>query len=304
MDVPERRSSFTPLRLLIGALVLGGGVTALGLIFGGGGANAAEPPAPDPLGSVVSSVTGTVGGTAQAVTSAVAPALPDPVRATVAQLVQPVTQVFDHAAEAAPVAAVVTPVASTVDQVVAATPVSQLPIVGAALGATPVEALTSPVSAAADDALSGVSTALRTAVAPIAPLVSQPPAVDTPTAGAPIGDGFATAATVVTGAVARASLDSGPPLSSVTPPLGSGSSAASAPGGAPPGGSGLPSPGVPSGSPGAGSSGGSSGGAAPSVAVTADAFAAEASTRAGRAALPAGDALPASPLFDHDISPD
>lgn len=313
VDVPEvRRSSLTPLRLLIGALVLGGGVTVLGLLFGGGSANAAEPPAPDPLGSVVSSLTTGVGETAHAVTSAVAPALPAPVRSTVAQVVQPVTQVVDHVAEATPVAAVVTPVAATVDKVVAATPVSQLPIVGAVLGATPVESLTAPVAAVADGTVSNVSAALDTAVKPLAPATSQPPVGGTPTVepGAPGQVSTESPAALVTTAVAP---DAGVWAASgfaLFPPAiaagaaGSARSSAPAPGGAPPGGSDPPSPGVPSGSLGASSSAGSSGGAASAPAVSGDALATPSTIPGGRAALPSGDDLPAAPLFDHDISPD
>ncbi len=313
VDVPEvRRSSLTPLRLLIGSLILGGGVTVLGLLFGGGSANAAEPPAPDPLGSAVSSLTTGVGETAHAVTSAVAPALPAPIRSTVTQLVQPVTQVVDRVAESTPVAAVVTPVAATVDKVVAATPVSQLPIVGAALGATPVESLTAPVAAVADGTVSDVSAALDTAVAPLAPTASQPPVGGTPTVepGTPGSVSPASPVALVSTAVApdvRVTAASGLVLFTPAIAAGAAGSAASstvAPGGAPPGGSDPPSPGVPSGSLGAGSSAGSSGGAASASAVAGDAFAPASTVPGGRAALPSGDDLPAAPLFDHDISPD
>lgn len=155
-EVPElRRSILTPARLLIGSLLLGGGIVALGLLFGGGSANAAEHPTPDPLGGIVAtvdSVAGGVGQTAGAVVSAVVPdapavvsgapaaavpvaaapgaaaptaaaptpAAPTPVQSMVVQVVQPVAHVVQHVAATAPVEAVTSPVAQAADQVVAA----------------------------------------------------------------------------------------------------------------------------------------------------------------------------------------
>src|SRR6478735_8808799 len=99
----ELRPSRGPLRLIVGSVVAGAGLTVLGFLLGGAPASADEPAPPAPLGAVVSGVTGglgeTVSGVTQglgstvaAITADVAPALPEPVQQTVEAVVAPVTE--------------------------------------------------------------------------------------------------------------------------------------------------------------------------------------------------------------------
>ena len=58
VELPRPRG---PVRLLVGSLIGGAGLTLLGLLLGGAPASADDPAPPAPLGSVVSSVTESMG---------------------------------------------------------------------------------------------------------------------------------------------------------------------------------------------------------------------------------------------------
>src|SRR5690349_14786121 len=131
LQLPRSRG---PVRLLVGSLIAGAGLTVLGFLLGGSPASADEQAPPAPLGTVASSVaqsldstvsgvTQGVGSTVSKVTAAVVPAVPDPVQQVVSEVVAPVVDTVSDVAAQAPVAAVTTPVTNTVDEVVASTPV-------------------------------------------------------------------------------------------------------------------------------------------------------------------------------------
>ncbi len=335
MDVPERRSSLGPARLVIGSLVLGGGIVALGMLFGGGTANAAEPPAPSPLGGVVAAV------------ASVAPAAPVPVADVAGQVVQPVASDVREAAGAAPVEAVVSPVADAADRVVAApvelvAPVAATPASGGgaatatASGASaqapeapaspapapqtsltlglvrtlaaplapvtsllanhPVGTLTAPIAAAADGVLAVVAGVVADTVQPLAVPVGAAPAGEQ--SAAPSVDVQPAVARVTAAGTARAPASSHSPASA--PAFGAPSALLAD---APHGDSDVPVPGTPSGVLGTSASGVQAGGHGSGVAALGGS--ASPGTALGvRAGIPADDDLTTSPVFDHDISPD
>ncbi|MFE4468382.1 hypothetical protein ACFRFH_06140 [Leifsonia sp. NPDC056824] len=328
------------MRLLIGSLVLGSGIVALGLLFGGGTANAAEAPAPGPLGGVVATV------------ASVTPAAPAPVREVAAQVVQPVASVVQQVAAAAPVEAVVNPVAHAAGRVVAApvelvAPAAAVPAAGG--GTTGAETSTSGASAQVADAPASQAPALQTALArlplmgtlaaPLTQVTSVLANHPVSTLTAPIAaaaDGvLAGVAGLVVGTVRPLAVPgaAGPggeqtaiPLVDVQPAVAPASAAVErtvravapySPASVPTAGaasalladapyrdSDVPSPGNPSGvlgtSPGAAQSGGYSSG----FATLGGSPAWPATAASVRAGLPADDDLPTSPVFDHDISPD
>ncbi|MEN2741333.1 hypothetical protein ABCS02_26410 [Microbacterium sp. X-17] len=334
VDVPERRSSLTPARLLIGSLVLGGGIVALGMLFGGGTANAAEPPAPSPLGGVVAAV------------ASVTPAAPAPVAEVAAQVVQPVASGVREAAGAAPVEAVVSPVADAADRVVAApvelvapgaatpelgagaatatapgapaqaadTPASPAPApqtsstlalvrtlaaplspVTSLLANHPVSTLTAPIAAAADGVLAGVAGVVVQTVQPLVPAGVAPAGEQSALPSVDVQPAVARVAAVST---VRATASSYSPASA--PATGAPSALLAD---APHGDSDVPVPGTPSGVLGTSASGAQAGGYGSGVA-TLGGNASPATALGVRAGLPADDDLPTSPVFDHDISPD
>src|SRR5689334_13391115 len=95
---PHRRN-VTPVRVLIGSLIAGAGLTVLGFFAGGPSASAAEPAPPSPVSSLVATATAGVGDTVGTVTQAVAPAVPAPVQEVVAPVVTPVTDTVDEVVE-------------------------------------------------------------------------------------------------------------------------------------------------------------------------------------------------------------
>lgn len=160
MDAPDERRRFrVSARLLLGALVLGGGITALSLLFGAHSASAQEP---TPSTPVLSSVT-------SAVSAVVTPLVPKPAVAVIA----PAAKLVERVAGSAPVGAVVQPVARTVDSVIAATPIASLPGVGSA----PVATVTAPVASGVDGALEQVGETISSALNPSTPVVPSPPGV-------------------------------------------------------------------------------------------------------------------------------
>ncbi|MFE4949112.1 hypothetical protein ACFQ9V_03305 [Leifsonia sp. NPDC056665] len=312
MDVPEvRRSSLAPARLLIGSLVLGGGIVALGLLFGGGTANAAEAPAPGPLGGVVATVV------------SVTPAAPAPVREVAAQVVQPVASVVQQVAAAAPVEAVVSPVAQVADRVVAApvelvapaagTPASQAPAPQTALARTltapltlvtsvlanhPVSTLTAPIAAAADGVLAGVAGVVVGTVRPLAvPGVTGPAREQSV-----IPSNDVQPAVALASAAAASTVRAVAPYSPASTPTTGATSARLAD--APNPDQGMPSPGTPSGALGTSPAAAQAGGYSSGFATLGGSAAWPAAVVSVRAGLPADDDLPTSPGFDHDISPD
>ena len=308
MDGPRR--FITPVRLLLGSLALGAGLTVLGFLAGGSSASAAEtPPAPsNPVGALVSNVTGDVGRLAGSVTSAVAPAVPEPVQQVVSQVVTPVTNTVDKVVEQAPVTQVVEPVASAVDRVVA-----EVPVVRDVLPPAPVTAVTQPVTGGVDQAVSDVVGVVDSAVAPLTPAAGSSDPLPAPDPGSSVAQGPGVdAAVALSTAPAVAApmflLPSAPAaVSAALSGVLAGSAAGddlslpAAPGGGTPGG--LSGGGLPGGV--SGSSGGAGPGApAPGAAATADGFSLHASDRIGLSGAPADDTVPAAPVADHDISPD
>lgn len=338
VDVPERRSFITPARLLIGSVVLGGGIVALGLLFGGGSANAAEPPAPNPLGGVVASVDSVaagVGDTAGAAVASVTPAAPVPVREIAAQVAQPVASAVGQVAEAAPVETVVSPVAQAADGAVAApveqvAPVVTTPASGAGasapqtsaprhalvstLGASvalvtsaladhPVSAVTAPITATADGLLAGVAGAAVDAAQPLTVAGAAEPAGEQSailSGDARPARGVSSPPASARAATAlRAAAPPYVPASGTTPAANS-----ALLGDASRGDSDAPSQGTPSGVMGTSASGGQAGGSGSGVAALGGNAASLLSALSLSAGLPADDDLPSSPVFDHDSSPD
>jgi hypothetical protein len=296
-SLAERRPSLSPVRLLVGSLIGGAGITLFVLFFGGSPASAGEPaPSAPPAHSVLGTVA-SLRVTVSAVTEPVRQALPEPVKQVVAPVAEPVSDAVAGVAASAPASRAVAPVTAAVDSIANAVPLTH-----ELLGSDPVRTAVAPVADAVDHLLSSIAGITVGVVVPVLGpptpgtpglpdlrLVTLLPAV--PETGAIGGNSVAEPATAV------AKLWAGPGH----PDADRGSTAGAA----------LPAPpGYPGGTPfgqpegtatGSSAPGSPSGASAPAVAGNDFALAAVA---AGDNAPLTGDRLPSSPVADHDSSPD
>ena len=327
VQAAEQPTGFSPARVLIGSLIGGAGLVILGFFLGTSQASAAEP-APTPpvhsvlgaVGGVVSDLDTTVGSVvggvthaASSVTQAVAPSVPAPVQDVVATVTAPVMDTLGSIADQAPVTSTVTPVVTAVDNVV-----NSIPLTNDLLGDDPVATVVTPVTDTVDDTVASVVDGVTTAVDPVTgtPIVTIPPVVPG-TPGAPGVDGPGTPGvdaggqpTSATPAAQSAGVDvasflsgraDAHPLVGATP----GARSVTLPGGVPatPGEPGGPMPAAPP-APTSGSGSGGAGAGAAAGATVPETFFAPLAARGG---LPGGfgdDRIPASPVLDHDTSPD
>ncbi|MEO7016867.1 MAG: hypothetical protein ABI130_11375 [Leifsonia sp.] len=310
----------TPLRLLIGSLLAGMGLVFLGFFLGLDSASAAEPaPLPDPAahsllgsaGSLLSGVGGAVSSTvntaAADISKPLAAALPTPAQQAVSTVTAPVAAVVHEVAASPPVARAVTPVVTAVDGAL-----TSIPLTHDLIGNTPLGAVLAPVSGTIDQtigAIAGVGTGvLGPAPGHVGP--GQPP-IASPSPGSPeidpvptLGSSSVSAGSTIVGCPVPDAVHRMSVVVDVTAPgmtLAFGPTRATVPTpGAPPlrGNDPLGQPTTTSNGASASSTGWVNRGASMTENVATPYAALGENTSA------ADDRLPASPVADHDTSPD
>jgi len=263
------------------------------------------------VAAVAQPAAGTVSAAASSVVDALPPAVQAPVKQveapaahTVRAVTAPVAQNLSSAGAAKPIGAVVGAVSGVADRVISG--VERVPVVGGTVsgiaGQNPVSTVLSPAAANLDNT---VANAADTANGAVSPTTAGPDSGVTEggsCASSEVGSG-ATAEPFgpVTG-LPHATRQHRP----VAPSTPADAAATSALGGAAPGlpGTVQPPAFAPSGVGAGSAAGGGSGGGAPTQAAAAASFYDFPASLAGAASLDAGGALPASPVFENDSTPD